>query len=614
MSESPHDVDRAAGARLHRLFAEQVARTPDAPALIRRGEPTSYRRLLDGARRIARLLRERGIGAGALVGICLEREPRTVAALFGVLEAGAGYVPLDPDYPVERLRYVLEHSGAPTLLTQSGLRPLFPGYRGAVVDLDEVQPSVDALPPDGARPLDAAGNAPAYVVYSSGSTGRPKGVLVGHRSLANHSSAVNRHFRFGPGDRVLQCRPLSFDAAAEEIFPPLLHGAAVVLDGDPLRQTFRGLTRQVVDTGATFISVPTAFWHGWVREEDCLVRLASESSLRLVVVAGEQASRQALLTWRRHVGERIRWCNVYGPTEATITSTVFEPGPGWDRAPSPSVPIGRPVENVRCHVLGDDLAPVPAGTVGELYLGGEGLALGYLGAPAMTAERFVADPFSAAPGRRLYRTGDLARQDADGCLEFVGRRDHQVKVRGYRVELGEIEAVAREHPAVRACAVLLDGGDRDDPSLALYAVVDERRGPSAGELLGHLRGRLPWYMVPRDVRFLARMPLTPNGKTDRTALRSLAADAVAGAPHVAPRTPVEAALAAVWAELLDRRDVSVDADFFQLGGHSLLAAGLISRIRAEFGVSVPVRVLFESPTVAGLAAAVSHALDTRRHR
>ncbi|WP_416874780.1 non-ribosomal peptide synthetase [Kitasatospora sp. SC0581] len=621
MSGSPHDLDGAradagaqadAGARLHRLFAEQVARTPEAPALLWQGRRISYRRLLDRSHQLARFLLARGTGAGDRVGICLERGPHLISALFGVLRAGAAYVPLDPDYPVERLRYVLEHSGATTLLTRKGLTPLFADYRGGIVDLDDVRTHLDTLPtepPAGSTSADC-GADPAYVIYSSGSTGRPKGVLVGHRSLANHSSAVNRHFRFGPGDRVLQCRPLGFDAAAEEIFPPLLHGAALVLDGDPLRQTYRALTRQVIDTGTTFLSVPTAFWHGWVREEDCLVRLAEESSLRLLVVAGEQASRQALLTWRERVGERIRWCNVYGPTEATITSTVFEPGADWSPDRFSSVPIGHPVANVRCHILDESLAPVPAGTVGELYLGGAGLAIGYLDAPALTAERFVADPFPGAPGGRLYRTGDLARSDADGCIEFVGRRDHQVKIRGYRVEPGEIEAVAGEHPAVRACAVVLDDSDPDNPALGLHAVVNAHMALTERELIGFLRRRLPWYMVPPGVRFLAELPLTPHGKIDRAALTSAAdtGSADAGAAYTAPRTPVEAALAAIWEELLDRRDISVDADFFQLGGHSLLAAGLITRIRARLNVSLPVRVLFESPTIEGLAAAVSDAL------
>ncbi len=592
-----------AGKRLHQLFAEQVARTPEAPALIWQGQCISYDELHRRSQRLARFLLHRGIGAGARVGVCVERSPSMIAALFGIMRAGAAYVPLDPEYPVERLQYMLEHSGAEALLTQKSLVSLFPSYRGEIVELDEVQAHIDTLP---VEPINSASGADtAYVIYSSGSTGRPKGVLVGHRSLVNHSSAVNRHFRFGPGDRVLQCRPISFDAAAEEIFPPLLHGAALVLGGDPLRQTFRALTRQVIDTGTTFISVPTAFWHSWVREEDCLIRLASESSLRLVIVAGEKVAHQALLTWKKRIGEQIRWCNVYGPTEATITSTVFEPGADWSPDRPSSVPIGHPIENVRCHVLDDNMLPVPTGTVGELYLGGEGVATGYLDAPGMTAESFVADPFSAARGKRMYRTGDLARSDADGRIEFIGRRDHQVKIRGYRIELGEIEAVAGEHPAVRECVVVLDGSTPDNPSLSLHAVVSEDAGLSSQELLDFLRRKLPWYMIPAGVRFLAEMPMTPSGKIDRGALASRKAGVETGAAHTAPRTPTEAVLMTIWEDLLGQRNISVDADFFQLGGHSLIAAGLISRIRAQMNVSVPVRVLFEHPTIASLAVAVT---------
>ncbi|WP_327691986.1 amino acid adenylation domain-containing protein [Streptomyces sp. NBC_00461] len=601
------DAGKDAGACLHDLFAAQAARTPEALALIWRDQELTYRQLDDDSSKLAAHLRQRGVGPGAFVGLCVERSPQMITALLGVLKTGAAYVPLDPEYPVERLRYVLSDTGARLLLTQEPLRPLFPDYDGEIVCLDQHRQDIDALPtapaPDSPVPVPADA---AYVIHTSGSTGRPKGVLVTHRSLANHSSAVNRHFAFAPGDRVLQCRPLSFDAAAEEIFPPLLHGAALVLGSDPLRQTFRALTQQVIDTGTTFLSVPTAFWHSWVAEEDCLLRLATESALRTMIVAGEKAARQALLTWKKRVGEDIRWFNVYGPTEGTITTTVHEPGADWEAGEYGSVPIGRPIDNVRTYVLDDALRPVPAGTPGELFIGGAGVAVGYLNAPQTTAERFLPDPFSGVPGSRLYRTGDLVRADADGCLEFLGRRDHQVKLRGYRIELGEIETVLAAHRDVRWCVAQVTG-DGPDSTLVCFVTADERTAPPAAELIAHLRSRLPWYMIPTAVHVLDAFPMTPNGKIDRTALLALEPDDDGEAVHIAPRTPVEAVLADIWEDILGRRGISVDADFFQVGGHSLLAASLIARIRARFDVAMTARVLFESPTIAGLAEAVTRA-------
>ncbi|MBZ3916038.1 amino acid adenylation domain-containing protein [Streptomyces acidiscabies] len=603
--------DDGTGACLPDLFAAQAKRTPGAPALIWQDQQLTYRQLDDESSRLAAFLRQRGIGPGAFVGLCVERSPQMITALLAVLKTGAAYVPLDPEYPAGRLRYVLADTGARLLLTQEPLSPLFPDYDGEIVCLDRHRQDIDALPtapaPDSPAPLPSD---IAYVIHTSGSTGRPKGVLVTHRSLANHSFAVNRHFAFAPGDRVLQCRPLSFDAAAEEIFPPLLHGAALVLGSDPLRQTFRALTQQVIDTGTTFLSVPTAFWHSWVAEEDCLLRLATESSLRTMIVAGEKAARQALLTWKKRVGEDIRWFNVYGPTEGTITTTVHEPGADWEGSEYSSVPIGRPIDNVRTYVLDDALRPVPAGEPGELFIGGAGVAVGYLGAPQTTAERFLPDPFSGVPGSRLYRTGDLVLADADGCLEFLGRRDHQVKLRGYRIELGEIEAVLAEHQAVTACVAQVTG-DGPDSTLVCFVAADRRTAPAAAELITHLRGHLPWYMIPTAVHVLDAFPMTPNGKIDRTALLALEPDDDEAA-HIAPRTPVEAVLADIWEDILGRPGISVDADFFQVGGHSLLAASLIARIRARFDVGMTARVLFESPTIAGLAEAVTRATGDGR--
>lgn len=529
--------------------------------------------------------------------------------LLGILKTGAAYVPLDPEYPEARLRLVLADTAAGVLLTERRLADLFSGYPGVLLFVDEIEGMLDGGSTD---PIETKiiGSDLAYVIHTSGSTGRPKGVMISHASLANHAAAVNRIFRFGPGDRVLLCRSLSFDASVEEIFPPLLRGATLLVAGDPLRQTFRALTRQVIATEAAFLSVPTAFWHGWVREEDCLTRLSEESALRLMIVAGEKAHRSALSIWRKYVGDHIRWCNVYGPTEATVTATVYEPAPGWENDDFTTVPIGYPIDNVRAHVLDDDLNPLPAGRLGELYIGGAGVAAGYLNLPGLTSHRFIPDRFSGRPGARLYRTGDIVRSGPDGCLEYAGRGDDQVKVRGYRVELGEVEAAVSGHHAVRACAVIVREGELDDKRLVCFVVADRESTalPESTALVEDLRAflrqRLPWYMMPSSVHVVPSLPMTPNLKIDRLALRSLE---VVEPPrdHVPPRSPTERALARIWEEALEQKDISVTDDFFDLGGHSLIAASIISRVRSSLGIELPVREFFAAPTIEALANAVA---------
>ncbi len=607
----PNDRDARKDASIHLRFAEQVARTPDAPALVWRDQEISYREVHEHSNRLAHFLSRRGVGPETCVALCVERSPSMIVALLGILKAGAAYVPLDPDYPIKRLQYVLDDVDAKLLLTQQQFAQLFPAYRGQIVALEAFSDDIETMPSTALRNAVSAQNL-VYVIHTSGSTGKPKGVLVTHGSLVNHAVGVNEHFALGPGDRVLQCRSLSFDAAAEEIFVPLVHGATLILSDDPLRQTFRSFTQQLIETKTSFISIPTAFWHSWVLEEDCLVRLITESSLRFVLVAGEKAHLRALSAWRRVVGDRIRWCNVYGPTEGTIATAVYEPAEGWENGDYTSVPIGRPIAGVQAYVLDPQMAPVPEGAAGELYIGGKGVARGYHGAPAATAERFVPDPFSKIPGARLYRTGDIVRSHG-GVLEFVGRRDHQIKIRGYRIELGEVELAVLEHPAVRACAAVVIDDGSDDKRLLCYLAEREDASVDLGELRKHLRQQLPWYMIPSSLLIVTELPMTPNGKVDRDALvaRGVPSDLETG-HYIPPRTSVEASVATIWEDVLNRQHISVDADFFQVGGHSLLAAGLISRVRSELGVKISARVLFESPTIEGIAAAIGRAASEAR--
>ncbi len=613
---------------LHELVAEQAARTPAAPAVVFEGRALSYAELREGAGRLARRLRRVGVGAETRVGICVERGPGTALAILGVLEAGGAYVPLDPAYPAERLGYMLRDSGARVLVTERGVAGELPEFGGEIVVMapplpptpspargegghdttvsEDRQPGnrlppergkVAALrPPDGGSPDDASGGpvhpeSLAYVIYTSGSTGTPKGVAVPHRAVVNFALDMAARLGLGPGDRVLQFASPGFDVVVEEIFPAWLAGAAVVFSRGELFAPAT-LLRVVAEEAVTVFELPTSYWHEWVRE-------LAERGLRLpervrsVLVGGERVSADRLREWAE-LG--VPLVHVFGLTETACTSTTLHLAAGDDGSRWSSLPVGRPTGNARLYVLDRAGQPVPARVPGELFIGGEGVARGYLGRPGLTAEKFVPDAFSGGAGARLYRTGDRVRWLADGNLEFLGRIDHQVKVRGFRVEPGEVEAALERHPGVREAVVLARG-----QALVGY-FTSEGGAPDAGELRAHLRELLPEHMVPGAFVALAALPLTPNGKLDRRALP--APEAGAGREYAAPRGGTERALAEAWAEVLGVERVGAHDDFFELGGHSLLATRLVSRVREAFGVEVPLRALFEHPTVAGLAELV----------
>ncbi|HEV3051885.1 MAG TPA: amino acid adenylation domain-containing protein, partial [Longimicrobium sp.] len=572
---------------IHEMFEAQAAHTPDAVAVEFEGETLSYAALNARANRLAHHLRALGVGPDARVGICVERGPEMIASLLAILTAGGGYVPLDPAYPADRLRYMLDDSAPTALITQSSLAGTFAGLDVPVVELDAAAPAWDAYP---ASDLDQVAVRPdhlAYIIYTSGSTGRPKGVMVAHRSLVNHTAWQAAEFGIGARDTVLQRTSISFDASVWELWTTLATGARMLLLSSDAAKDPEAIGRAVEEGGVTIAQfVPTLL-------QAVLGALPAGASLpcRTLFCGGEPLSA-ALVEEARAAGAG-EVVNLYGPTEATIDSTAHVCGLDG-HAPA----IGRPIANARIYVLDASGAPAPVGVAGELYVGGAGVARGYLGRPRLTAERFVPDPFPVERGARLYRTGDLGRWRADGTLEFLGRTDFQVKVRGFRIELGEIEAALREHEGVRECAVLVreDAGEK---RVVAYVVGDVE----TDALRAHVRRSLPEYMVPAAFVPLERLPLTPNGKLDRKALPApeLAADADR---YVAPRTPVEEVLAGIWAEVLRLERVGVEESFFDLGGHSLLATRVVSRIRELFGVEMPLRALFEGPTVAELAGRV----------
>jgi amino acid adenylation domain-containing protein len=610
---------------VHEMFEHQAARTPDAVAVEYEGGRVSYRELNERAERIASRLDAEGVGLESRVGVLLERTPEIVAALLGVLKAGAAYVPLDPEYPHERLRFMLEDSGAEVLLTTGELRGRLERHAAEVVLVDEGWDE-EGVASHGRAGV-SGGNV-AYVIYTSGSTGRPKGTLIEHGALSNYISSAAVMFDLKESDRVLQFASISFDAAAEEIFTCLSRGASLVLRTDRMLGTADEFLRACASMSVSVLDLPTAYWHLLVEELHASRAFVPEC-VRLVIIGGEKARAEQVRRWHETAGPRARLFNTYGPTETTVVATACElRAEGVERARA-EASIGRPVANVRAYVLDERLQPVPVGVVGELHVGGAGLARGYLNRPELTAERFTPDPFAPAPGARLYRTGDLVRYRPDGMIEYVGRADNQVKLRGFRIEPGEVESALNRHPAVGACAVVVreraEGGGADaarrveqarapEQRLVAYVVLSGKGArPSAGELRRFVGEALPAYMVPSAFVFVDALPMTPNGKVNR---RSLPEPDWGGVvledAHVAPRTPVEDILAGIWSGLLGVERVGVNDNFFDLGGHSLLATQVISRTRDAFSLELPLQQLFEHPTVAGLAECVERAMRVGR--
>jgi amino acid adenylation domain-containing protein len=510
-----------------------------------------------------------------------------VAALLAVWQAGAAYLPLDPEYPGERLAFMIGDAGARVVVTSArlALRP-WPGVSLVLADGPADTGSGDRGPADGTWPAAGPGQ-PAYVIYTSGSAGRPKGVLVEHGALASRVHWMRDAYGIGPADRVAQFASLSFDAHAEELWPALSAGASVLLLPDGAA-TLPDELRRPAGREVTVLDLPTAYWH---RLTEALDEVTWPEPLRLMIIGGEQAHAAAVARWRARFADRVQLVNTYGPTEATIVATACALGAA-DTAGRP--PIGWPIGGTVAHVLGRNGERVPPGSAGELYLGGASLARGYLGRPALTAERFGPDPYGP-PGSRLYRTGDRVRLRADGRLEFLGRLDEQLKVRGFRVEPGEVTAALLAHPGVREAAVAADG-DR------LVAYVAGSAGPD--ELRGHLAALLPAHLVPTAWVPVDVLPLTANGKVDLTALP--APEPAAAAQFVPPRTDAEVLVAGVWAAVLglDAGQVGAHDDFFALGGHSLLATRVAALLRNAVEVDVPIRTVFDQPTVAKLATAV----------
>lgn len=581
------------GIAVTQLFERQAQATPEAVALVSEDQTMTYAELEARANKLARHLKALGVGAESLVGICLPRSPAMVTAVLGVLKAGGAYVPLDPTYPEGRLAFMLSDSGVEVAITLAQFAPRL-GTHCPLFCLDTDAGPLDSYAAtnlnDSAEPGDAA-----YVIYTSGSTGEPKGTVIEHRSLSNFTQAAVDAYQITAADRVLQFASLNFDTSVEEIFPILVQGGTLVLRTEAMLSSAKHFLEACAQFGITVLDLPTAYWHQ-LTDELVTDNLSVPDSLRLVILGGEKALPERLARWRTRVGNHVKLVNTYGPTETTVVATISNLS---DQIEDSEAPIGRPVANTFAYVLDRRQQRMPVGFPGELYLGGAGVARGYLHQPELTKEKFLANPFAEQRAPRLYRTGDVVRYRPDGQLEFLGRIDNQIKIRGFRVELEEIEAALRTYKYVND-AVVLTEEQAGDKRLIAYVVAG--KDISVNELRRFLSDQLPAYMVPAVFTFVAEIPLLPNGKTDRRALKDIASWAeTVSAEVAAPRSPLEESVAEVWATVLKVERPSIHDNFFELGGHSLLAAKLISNLRRQMNVELSLIDIFQAPTIAKLS-------------
>ncbi|MEG3905890.1 amino acid adenylation domain-containing protein [Microcoleus sp. B4-C5] len=589
---------------IHQLFEEQVERTPDAIAVVFEEKQLTYRELNVKANQLAHYLRSLGVRPEVLVGICVERSLEMIIGLLGILKAGGAYVPLDPNYPSERLAFMLEDSSVPVLLSQEKLLEKLPQHSACVVCLDSEWQKIAVHskenPSIAVKPKNLA-----YVIYTSGSTGKPKGVLIQHESLVNYTTVASAEYEIDQYDRILQFSSISFDVSAEEIYTSLTSGATLVLRTDTMLDSIEGFLQKCKNWEITVMALPTAYWYeltAFLSQKTVVL----PPSLRLIIIGGEKALPERLKTWLGCVEQRVRLVNNYGPTEATVGATIYDLSVADTTLKE--LPIGRPLGNVQTYILDGNRQPVPIGIPGELHIGGAGLARGYLNRPDLTDERFIPNPFSNEPGERLYKTGDLARYLPDGNIEFIGRIDNQVKIRGFRIELGEIETAISQHPLVKEAVVIATENNTGNKQIVAYISLPTEVTPNISDLRHFLKQKLPDYMIPAAFVMLDNLPLTPTGKVDRRALPSPELRPDLELTFVSPRTPIEEILASIWACVLGIEQVGVHDNFFELGGHSLLATQVISRVCDTMSVELPLRSLFEAPTIAELASRVEIAL------
>ena len=588
---------------MHRLFEDQVLRTPDRLALVYEDRKLTFSALNQSANRLARALVELGVGPGVIVGIAIPRSIEMVVGLLAILKAGGAYAPLDPSYPRERLEFLVGDLQTPIVLCSenSVLAGSLP-FTSKVLPIDEwdriMAPQSPENPDSEVQPNDLA-----YVLYTSGSTGQPKGVLIPHRALVNYLTWCVAAYSAAQGSGSPVHSPIGFDLTVTSIFPPLLSGRTTVLL--PEGSSLEGLAASLRTEDFSLVKLTPSHL------EALRYKFATDEPpipAKTFVIGGEAVHGEILNFWRKQ-SPKIRLINEYGPTESTVGCCVYELPPG--EIASSTVPIGRPIANTRLYVLDGNLQPVPVGVAGELHIAGDGLALGYHRRPKQTAEKFISDPFSQEPGSRLYKTGDLVRYRADGNLEFLGRLDHQVKIRGFRIELSEVEAALTDHPAIREAVVTVYEASPGDRRLVAYLVPGET-ALREEHLRPYMKSKLPDYMLPSHYVFLSALPLTSNGKLDRVALPSPVQSAGARPAGPEARDSIELQLVKIWEEILRTGPIGVSENFFDLGGDSLLAAKMFARVEKNFGRKFPLGMLLHAPTLAAFAQVVRTPIEQPR--
>ncbi len=578
---------------LHQLFEEQVVRTPAAIALVFEEQSITYQDLNQRANQLAHYLQAQGVGSNVLVGILVERSIDMVVGLLGILKAGGAYVPLDPAYPADRLSYMLSDSQMTVLVAQQALLTILPAHQAQVVCLDTDWPSIAQSSLE--NPFSEVAPAHlAYVIYTSGSTGKPKGVQILQGAVTNFLSTMRSQPGLTATDVVLAVTTISFDIAVLELYLPLIVGAQVVLASRAVATDSVSLAQLIEKSQATFMQATPATWH-------LLLAAGWSGNANLKILCGGEALSFPLAS--ELLPKVASLWNMYGPTEATVWATVREVTVAdLTGAAQRALPIGKPIANTQTYILDPNLQPVPIGIKGELYIGGVQLAKGYLNRPDLTAEKFIAHPFSDQPGARLYRTGDLARYLPNGDIEYINRIDNQVKIRGYRIELGEIEVILATHPAVRQNVVLVREDLPGDKRLVAYLVLTDQQTITATELRYFLAQQLPIFMVPTAVVVLEAMPLTPNGKIDRRSLPTPTMErSLLDSDFVAPRNQLEESIAQIWQEVLGIEKISIHDNFFELGGNSLIAVRLLTKLSNAWGRNLPLTTFLQTQTIAQLA-------------
>jgi amino acid adenylation domain-containing protein len=586
-------VDYPEHVCLHQLFEAQVLRMPDRVAVVYEGTRLTYAELNLRANQLAHHLRALGVGPEVSVGVYMERSLEMVVALYAILKAGGAYVPLDPEYPRERIAFMLEDAQAPVLLTQKHLLLELPAHGPEVVCLDTDWPEIEGMATHNPSSGVTAENL-AYVIFTSGTTGRPKGVMNCHRGICNRLLWMQDAYQLTEEDCIVQKTPFSFDVSVWEFFWPLLFGARLVVARPGGHKDSSYLVNLIVEHRVTTIHFVPSMLQLFLDDR----AVGSCQSLKRVICSGEALPHDLQERFFTRLDAELH--NLYGPTEAAVDVTYWacEQGSSLD-----FVPIGRPVANTQIYILDDKMEPVPVGESGELHIGGVQVARGYINRPELTEERFIPDPFSDQLGARLYRTGDLASYLPTGAIKFLGRIDHQVKIRGNRIELGEIESVLGGHPAVKQAVVLAREDEPGEKRLVAYVVANPGQIPDTGQLRLHLLEKLPDYMIPSAFVVLDEMPLSPNGKVDRRALpKPSNKRPELGQAYVAPRNELERYLASIWCDIIQLDRVGIHDRFFELGGTSLQAARFINRLQQELNENIYIVSVFEAPTIAEYAA------------